>query len=77
MVHNYYGNKNICYRCNNYCDGHTGAVIDGEYRPLCHTGPDPTCYMKWQQEQSPNLMKLLGLDSYVSTDDTSTVEKAT
>lgn len=40
-----------CYVCGELCEGTTGAVIDDVFRPMCHEGPDPTCYQKWAWEQ--------------------------
>jgi hypothetical protein len=36
-----------CYVCGQSCEGTTGAVIDDVFQPMCHEGPDPTCYQRW------------------------------
>lgn len=48
-----------CHVCGSECEGTTGAVIDGKFRPMCHEGPDPTCYQRWSWSAGSRVDKMI------------------
>lgn len=48
-----------CYVCGSECEGTSGGIIDDVFQPMCHEGPDPTCYMRWSWEQGGRIDQMI------------------